>query len=45
MNNIDFNKILEKLSKMDKKELETKIKQAETILNSKNLNNNLNTNK
>ncbi|MBR2289176.1 MAG: hypothetical protein IJ867_00780 [Clostridia bacterium] len=35
--NIDFNKMLEMLSKMDKKELEDKLKQAQTILNSKNI--------
>ena len=37
-NNIDFNKMLEALSKMDKKELENKLKQAQSILNSKNIN-------
>ncbi len=39
-NNIDFNKILETLSKMDKNELESKLKQAQTILNSKNIDTN-----
>lgn len=43
MDNIDFNKMLETISKMDKKELEDKLKQAQTILNSKNIDtNNLN---
>ena len=36
--NIDFNKMLEVLSKMDKNELESKLKQAGEILNSKNIN-------
>ena len=38
--NLDFNKILETLAKMDKKELESKLKQAQTILNSKDINKN-----
>ena len=38
--NIDFNKMLEALAKMDKNELENKIKQAQTILNSKNIDSN-----
>lgn len=33
-NNLDINKLLEMLSKMDKNELEDKLKQAQTILNS-----------
>ena len=33
MENIDLNKMLEMLSKMDKKELEEKLKQAQDILN------------
>lgn len=36
--NIDFNKMLDMLSKMDKSELEDKLKQAQTILNSNNIN-------
>ena len=35
--NIDFNKMLEALAKMDKSELESKLKQAQSILNSKNI--------
>lgn len=31
-NNLDFNKMLEMLSKMDKKELEEKLKQAKKIV-------------
>ena len=38
--NLDFNKMLEALSKMNKSELESKLKQAQTILNSKNINKN-----
>ena len=34
-NNIDFNKMLDMLAKMDKSELESKLKQAQTILNSR----------
>ncbi|MCI8309845.1 MAG: hypothetical protein HFJ45_06695 [Clostridia bacterium] len=37
-NNLDINKMLEMLSKMDKDEIESKIKQAQGILNSKNIN-------
>lgn len=33
INNMDFNKMLEMLSKMDKNELEKKLKQAQDILN------------
>lgn len=33
MENIDLNKMLEMLSKMDKNELEEKLKQAQDILN------------
>ena len=36
-NNIDFNEILESIAKMDKQELENKLKQAQSILNSKNI--------
>jgi len=39
-NNIDFNKILDSLAKMDKQELENKLKQAQSILNSKNIDSN-----
>ena len=35
--NIDFNKMLEMLAKMDKAELEAKLKQAQAIMNSKNI--------
>ena len=38
--NIDLNKMLDMLSKMDKNELEEKLKQAQTILNSKNIDTN-----
>lgn len=34
---IDFNKMLETLAKMDKNELESKLKQAQSILNSKDI--------
>lgn len=34
---LDFNKMLEMLSNMNKEELETKLKQAQSILNSKNI--------
>ena len=37
-NNIDVSKLLEALSKMDKKDLEKGIEQANQILNSKNKN-------
>lgn len=33
INNMDFNKILEMLEKMDKNELEKKLKQAQDIIN------------
>ena len=33
LNNLDLNKMLEMLSKMDKNELEEKLKQAQNILN------------
>ena len=33
INNMDFNKMLEMLAKMDKNELEKKLKQAQEILN------------
>ena len=33
LNNLDFNKILDMLAKMDKNELEEKLKQAQDILN------------
>ena len=33
MDNIDLNKMLEMLSKMDKNELEEKLKQAQDIIN------------
>ncbi len=33
INNMDFNKLLDMLSKMDKKELEEKLKQAQEIVN------------
>ena len=36
MDNIDLNNMLEMLSKMDKNELETKLKQAQDILNNSN---------
>ena len=35
-NNLDINQMLDMLSKMDKNELEEKLKQAQTILNSQN---------
>ena len=34
LNNLDINKMLDMLAKMDKNELEEKLKQAQTILNS-----------
>lgn len=40
-NNIDLNKMLEMLSKMDKSEIETKLKQAQAIMNSKNIDTNI----
>ena len=36
LNNVDMNKLMEILSKMDKKDLEKGIKQAEDFLNSNN---------
>ncbi len=36
-NNLDINQMLDMLSKMDKKELEEKLKQAQNIMNSKNI--------
>ena len=36
MDNIDLNNMLEMLSKMDKNELESKLKQAQDILNNSN---------
>ncbi len=38
-NNLDINKMLDMLSKMDKNELEQKLKQAQSILNSSKPNN------
>ena len=35
LNNLDINQMLKMLSKMDKNELEEKLKQAQTILNSR----------
>jgi hypothetical protein len=37
-NNLDINQMLEMLAKMDKNDIEAKIKQAQSILNSKNIN-------
>jgi hypothetical protein len=37
-NNLDINQMLEMLAKMDKNEIEEKLKQAQGILNSKNIN-------
>lgn len=37
-NNLDINQMLEMLAKMDKSEIESKLKQAQGILNSKNIN-------
>lgn len=46
MNNLDINKILDIISKMDKKELEENISKAKSILNgSDTFNNPNNTNK
>ena len=42
MNNLDLNKILNIISKMDKKELEENISKAQSILNNSNFNNNNN---
>lgn len=43
-NNVDMSKLLEILSKMDKKELEAGIAKANQILKNNNQNNNLNKN-
>lgn len=40
MNNMDINKLLAALSKMDKEELEKNIYKAQTILENSNLKNN-----
>ncbi len=40
MNNMDINKLLAAISKMDKEELEKNIYKAQTILENSNLNNN-----
>jgi len=37
-NNLDINQMLDMLAKMDKNEIEEKIKQAQEIMNSKNIN-------
>ena len=37
MNNIDFNEILNKLSSMEKSELEANLKKAQEILNKSNI--------
>ena len=42
MNILDLNKILNIISKMDKKELEENISKAQSILNNSNFNNNNN---
>lgn len=42
MNNLDLNKILNIISKMDKKELEENITKAQNILNNSNSLNDLN---
>ena len=36
-NNINFEKMLESIARMDKAELEAKLKQAQAILDSKNI--------
>ena len=36
-NNLDINQMLDMLAKMDKDEIEAKLKQAQGILNSKNI--------
>ena len=41
MNNMDINKLLAAISKMDKEELEKSIYKAQTILENSNLNNTL----
>lgn len=40
MNNMDINKLLSAISKMDKEELEKNIYKAQAILENSNLNNN-----
>ena len=40
-NDIDLNKMLEMLAKMDKNEIESKLKQAQAIMNSKNIDTNI----
>ncbi len=40
MNNMDINKLLAAISKMDKEELEKNISKAQTILENSNLKNN-----
>lgn len=40
MNNVDINKLLAAISKMDKEELEKNIYKAQTILENSNLKNN-----
>ena len=42
MNNMDINKLLAAISKMDKEELERNIYKAQTILENSNLKNNFN---
>ena len=42
MNNMDINKLLAAISKMDKEELERNIYKAQTILENSNLKNNIN---
>ena len=37
MDNLDLNSLLEMLSKMDKNELEAKLKQAQTIIDNSNI--------
>jgi len=37
MNNLDLNKMLDMLAKMDKSEIEEKLKQAQAIMNAKNI--------
>ena len=44
LNNMDINKLLAAISKMDKEELEKNIYKAQTILENSNLNNNLKNN-
>ena len=42
MNNMDINKLLAAISKMDKEELEKNIHKAQVILENSNFNNNFN---